>query len=300
MLPIFPTFKELELADLPSIEKFTKQFPPYNDFGFLSLWTYNTRGGNAISTLYNNLVIKIQDFITGDFFYSFLGTNRVRETIEILLARSKQDNLNPILRLVPEVNIKSSPNLSKYFSVNEDPDSFDYILSVKELATLEGSKFHNKKNLVYRFKSQYTNHYLKLLDLTLDKTRQDVRDLFFLWEKQRGKDRSETEIELIAIEKMFDLVDVLQIIGIGIYFNEKLIGFASIHNTSKEFAILVFEKCDTLYKGIFEYLNHEVAKYLLDDGVRYINYEQDLGIPGLKKAKMLWRPIFFLKKFTVA
>lgn len=299
MLSTFPNFKILELSDLADIEEYTKKFPPYNDFDFMSLWTYNTEGKNAVSLLNNNLIIKIQDFITGDFFYSFLGTNNLKETIKILLAKSEEDNLERTLRLVPEVNFQPTSNLQEYFSIKEDPDSFDYILSVNELADLNGSKYHDKRNLVNRFIKSYPEHSVELLDLTKEGTKQNIKDLFSLWEKRKERDRKETQMELTAIEKLFDLVNVLDIIGIGVFFQNKLIGFSTAHNVQDNFAILSFQKCDISYKGIYEYLTNETAKHLKTLGSEYINYEQDLGIPGLKRAKQLWRPVFFLKKITI-
>jgi uncharacterized protein len=299
MPTVFPNFKKLQLSDINIIEKFTKQFPPYNDFEFVSLWAYNTKGENAFSMLNDNLVIKIQDFITGDFFYSFIGINYVEDTISKLLAKSKEDEFGAKLYLIPEVNLKSLSRLEKYFSIKEDPNSFEYILSVNEIANLRGGKYYDKRNLVNRFKRLYPEHSVEPLNLTEEKTKQDIIELFLLWKQQKSKDNKEVEIESIAIRKLFDLVSLLNIIGIGIYFQNKLIGFATYRICQDNFAIMSFEKGDATYEGIYAYINHEAAKHLEALGVKYINYEQDLGIPGLRKAKMLWRPAFFLKKYII-
>lgn len=299
MFPIFPNFKNLELTDQITIENFTRKFSPYNDFEFINLWAYNIDGKNAFSVLHNNLVIKIHDFVTGDYFYSFIGTENTKDTIGKLLKKSKEDNLESKLRLVPEVNLKYSSNLEKYYSIKEDPDSFDYILSTNAVSYLKGGEYHDKRNLVNRFKKLYPNHMIKHLDLSDEKTKQNVKELFLIWEGNKGRDKDEARIELIAIERLFGLAKTLKIIGMGIYIENKLVGFSIYHITQNDFAIISFEKGDISYKGIYEYLNHKVAKYLKTLGVVYINYEQDLGIPGLKKAKMLWRPVFFLKKYII-
>lgn len=299
MIRIFSKLKKLELDDRHVLSQFTKQFPPYNDFEFLSLWLYNIENKNSFYSLNNNLVIKIQDFITGKFFYSFLGTNKVKATITTLLAKSKEENLCNQLRLVPEINLQSSPELRDYFSIKEDTDSFDYILSVDEIANLKGNKYYDKRNLVNRFNKLYLKHTLEILDFNKEKIKQDIIGLFFRWEHQKGKDRKETQIELTAIKKLIDFANIHNIIGLGVYFEAKLIGFVSYHMVHENYALMSFEKGDTSYKGIYEYLHHQAAKHLKTLGAKYINYEQDLGIPGLKKAKTLWRPIFFLKKYTI-
>lgn len=298
MIPVFPHFKTFELDDRVFIEEFTKQFPPYNDFEFTSLWTYNTADKNAFSVLNNNLVIKIQDFITGDFFYSFLGTNETKNTITKLLKKSKEDNYAK-LYLVPEINFQSLAKLQELFSIKEDRDSFDYIISVDETANLEGSKYSTRRNHINKFKKNYPNHTIEMIDLTRKEIKQDIIKLFFLWEKQKGKNRNETVIELTAIEKFLDLVHTVPIQGLGIYIQGELIGFSTYHIVQDSYAILSFIKGNTSYIGIYEYLYQEIAKQLKKLGVKYLNYEQDLGIPGLRKAKLLWHPVFFLKKYTI-
>ena len=44
MLPEFPQFKKLELSDKEEVEKFTSKFPPYSDFNFVSMWSWDIKG----------------------------------------------------------------------------------------------------------------------------------------------------------------------------------------------------------------------------------------------------------------
>ncbi len=299
MFTSISTLKKLELNDRHIIGQFTKQFPPYNDFEFLSLWVYNVDNNNAVYILNDNLVIRIQDFVTGDYFYSFLGTNKLKRTVATLLAKSKEENLGNQLRLVPEVAIQSFPELEEHFLVKEDPDSFDYILSVDDIADLRGKRFHDKRNLVNNFKRLYQHHRIRQLDFDNDTTKKDILELFFRWEKQKGKSRNETRIELTAIKRLLDFANIHNVMGLGAYHDNKLIGFVTYHTVHDRYAILSFEKGDTSYRGIYEYLKHQAAKHLKSLDIKYINYEQDLGIPGLKRAKILWKPKFFLKKYTI-
>ncbi|MEO6508589.1 MAG: phosphatidylglycerol lysyltransferase domain-containing protein [Patescibacteria group bacterium] len=298
VLPRFPEFIKIDLTHIEEIASYTSKFPPYNDFEFLSLWTYNSQEQNAASILNGNLVVKMQDFTTSDFFYSFLGSNHVKETITTLLAKSKEAGLGA-LRLVPEANLLNTSDLENYFKIEEDPDSFDYILSVADIAELTGSKYHDKRNLVKKFKKLHPTHSIELLDLREEKTRQHILDLFTRWEKYKGKDKTDTDTELQAIKRLFDVVDLLHLKGIGIYVDGVLVGFSTYHTVHDNFAILSFQKGDTSYPGIYEYLNHESAKHLRTLGSTHINYEQDLGIAGLRKAKQLWRPVTFHKKYTI-
>lgn len=300
MLPVFPDFKKIELTDLEDIENLNKHFPPFNDFEFMSLWTYNSEDKNLITTLHNNFVIRIHDFITGIYFYSFIGTNKVSETISTLIERSKEENLEPILKLIPEANIAALPEINHNFLLTEDPNSAEYILSVDKIASLKGSEYHDKRNLVNRFKRENPNYQTRTLDLTSEKVKSEIRALFLLWQVQKKKANEECAIELNAINRLFDLTTALYLMGIGIYTNENLVGFSICHKVKEDFVILSFEKGDITFKGIYETINHEAAKHLQSLGIKYINYEQDLGIEGLRRSKMLWRPVSFLKKYTIS
>lgn len=65
MISEFPQFKKLELADKKDIEKFTSKFPPYSDFNFVSMWSWDIRGEMRVSQLNGNLVVRFTDYLTG-------------------------------------------------------------------------------------------------------------------------------------------------------------------------------------------------------------------------------------------
>ena len=104
MLPVFPNFKNLEISDKEDIEYITHQFPPYSDFNFVSLWAWNTQGKIEISQLNNNLVVKFQDYLDNNYFYSFIGMHDVLTSIEKLLSASKAKGFGEELKLIPENN----------------------------------------------------------------------------------------------------------------------------------------------------------------------------------------------------
>src|SRR4051812_16029246 len=101
MIPKFPDFKRLEISDRADVEAITKQFPPSSDFNFTSMWCWDTHGEIRLSQLNGNLIVKFTDYLTGEPFFSFVGTNKVNETAEKLLELSKKEALVQKLKLVP-------------------------------------------------------------------------------------------------------------------------------------------------------------------------------------------------------
>ena len=70
MIPEFPEFKKLELSDKEEVEKITSKFPPYSDFNFVSMWSWNIENKIWISQLYGNLVVHFTDYLTDGTFLS--------------------------------------------------------------------------------------------------------------------------------------------------------------------------------------------------------------------------------------
>lgn len=299
MIPLFPNFKNLELTDKEEFEEYTKKYPPYSDYNFVSIYSYNTEELIKISQLSGNLVVMFTDYITNKPFLSFIGNSDVKNTISSLIEFSEKFELPSELALIPAVNIKTNEDLSE-FRITEDPDNYDYILSVEEIKTLGGNKYRGKRNFVNRFIREYGKQDITILDLGSISVQQEIEDLFFLWEKEKRKARHETETELTAIRRLLDVSSSFDLIPIGIYLNNKLVAFSIDEAVQDKYAVIHFEKASTKYMGIFQYLKQATAEHAAKMGCMYINYEQDLAIPGLKQAKQSWMPVSFLKKYKIA
>jgi len=292
-LPKFPNFKPLEILDKKIIEAITNKFPPYSDFNFLSLWSWNIQGETRISQLHGNLVVRFTDYLTGQPFYSFLGNNRINDTVNALFELSREEKIPQILKLIPEDSIK---NLDKNrFKLEEDRDNFDYIYPIEKLKTYDGNKLRGRRNFCNRFKNKYSAK-VKIIEIP----NQDViLSLFLLWAKNKGRTPDEVKNEQEALKKCLLIKNNADIIIIGIFIKEELIAFSICDVLRPKYVILHFEKADERYEGIYSFLMQENAKIFSVNGFKYINFEQDLGIPGLRLSKKSFYPAFFLKKYTI-
>lgn len=302
MIPKFPNFKKIELADRASIDSYTNRHLPYSDFNFTNLWSWNPKAkeGRMISELNGNLVVLFTDYRTNEPSLSFLGTNKIDDTALQLLNYAKANNISPILRFIAEESAISisSPELV----ANEDNDNHDYIFSVSQLANPKGIKFKSKRHLANRFLRDYPEAVFKIMDFSNAETHEKIISVLRQWENKKISDNKsyELEHEEIALRRLLQTATDHKLILSGIFLNDTMIAFSLDEILPHKYAISHFLKADTTYRGIYEFLNEMVAQHLEVKGVELWNWEQDLNIEGLRRLKMSYRPVSFLKKFKVS
>ena len=298
MIPQFPEFKKLELSDKDEIESFTKKFPPYSDFNFVSMWSWDTRGRVNLSILNNNLVVRFNDYLSKEPFYSFIGQNESDKTIDTLTDFSMKKGLGSKLKLVPNEILELQ--ISKNFISIPDQDNFDYIYNIKDFYACEGQKYETQRNQINRFEKKYLNTSVKIFE-SFNFIRDDILKLEFQWKV--AKIQQDRILEFIneseALSRILKL-DFTNFVTICIFSDEKLIAFCiSELIPNSKYAIAHFAKADVSFSGIYSFLLHETCSALIKQDKEYLNYEQDLGIEYLRNSKTSFRPFGFLKKLSI-
>ena len=298
MIPQFPEFKKLELSDKDEVESFTKKFPPYSDFNFISMWSWDVKAEVRISELNGNLVVRFTDYLTGEPFYSFLGNTKVNETAEALIEVSRTLGLNSKLKLVPEDSVLG---LNKeIFKVEEDRNNHDYVIPVRVFKDYDTKKTSNKRKAVKKFLKEFTVH-TEELDLCNPEVNKVVYELFEKWSLGKG-DPLEVQNELKALHRFIEnKCGETNHICTGIYVENQLVGFCLSEILNGHFSNVHFCKGDTtISAGVYAYVLQENARILHEMGHEYVNIEQDLGIDNMRQWKMSHGEQIFLKKYTVS
>lgn len=297
-IPIFPSFEKLSLDHKELVQSIINKFPT-SDFNFTGLFTWDIGEVVKISLLNDNLVFRSSDYLTHEVFYSFIGDNKVDLTIKTLTEYAEQNGELSKLKLVPESVIPHIKDKNQVL-FSEDRDNYDYVYNVQDLIELSGGENQKKRQHLNRFSQNHgakASH--KELDLNDLDSIKDIEKLMSTWQKVRDKDVKEVSDEFIAIKKALDHHQTLGIRAFGIYHDKDLIGFNLFEVLPGKMVISHFHKADTNYRGIYEHMTHNFAKHLVKMDIQSINVEQDLGIPGLRRAKESYRPHTFIKKYTV-
>lgn len=297
MIPTFPNMKPIEISDRREVESFTAHFPPYSDFNFVSMWSWDTKGEMALSQLNGNLVVQFTDYVSHAPFLSFLGDRDTEKTALDILEQCKKEGLPEALRLVPEASVRGISTLA----VSEDIDNFDYIYSIERHTSLQGGDFKRARNFVSKFEREHPEAEFSVEELSPEKE-PAVLEISEAWEKNKIAAQKEYEIEheRSAIKRLFKTTETHPLLLSTVRSGGIVIAFSIDELLPERYSISHFWKADIIHAGIYDYLLHQKAKNFRERDVAYMNYEQDLGIEGLRKSKMSFRPVSFLNKFKVA
>jgi hypothetical protein len=190
-----------------------------------------------------------------------------------------------------EVFLSLFPSVPMY----PDRDFFDYVYTTADLAILSGKKYLSIRRHLNRFKKNCLYEVEAICGDNLD----EVREFLEKWCVWKGCNENpvlgnEKEAVLFAM----DHFRALDLSGLILRVDGQVSAMAIYEMLDTDTAVVHFEKalpdCPGIYKGI----NQETAKKLLDDA-RYINRESDLGVAGLREAKLRYHPHHFVEVYYV-
>lgn len=187
---------------------------------------------------------------------------------------------------VPVDFAEKYPEMSDQFIIEKDEDNADYIYTSEKLADLPGRNLHKKKNLLKQFQRGYPDY--KCVELTPEYF-QDCIDHTEKWCEATECAIVPYAYERDAITRGFEHFDELEMGGLVIIVDDEVAAFSVYNRLSHNAALIHFEKFDREVKGSGQAINWETARRLRDD-YEYLNREQDLGIPGLRRAKQSYLP----------
>jgi hypothetical protein len=284
-LPVYPECKPLELGDKAAVESCTHRLPCSSDHNFTSLWMWNFDEQTRIARIGRNLVIEFSDFDTREPILTLIGDDDIAGTVEHLFSLGIRS-----LDLVPEfVADLICPN---QYMFDHDPGHDDYVLDVELLARMPGAHFREARRLAGLCAREIELNGGFVSDvLDLDQ----FVPLFERWAKSRNKSEPETRYERMATERIVAGWDTLNLRATAIYARNTLIA-AEVYELLPDGAIAHCRNVDAAYRGLFPFLQKSNCEHLAALGVAELNVEEDLGLPGLRAAKLRCRPRRFVRK----
>lgn len=286
-------FKKLELSSKTAFDAYTKNKYENSEASFANMliWSefYNIRYSISDGFLY----VIFTDLNGKQKAYMPYGNGDLKNCIDKLNKYFADMGQN--LTIV-SADYASACELEKYYpdmSVTENIDFNDYVYSVSSLSELSGKKLHSKKNHLNKFKNTYDYIYREMKKDDFDKCIKLAERLM-----KQNRDESSTDFmaEYNSIRCAFDNFEYLELSGGVIEIDGNICAFSVGEELTDEAALIHIEKADIAYNGIYAAINNEFVKNRWS-GFKYVNREEDMGLEGLRKAKMSYRPDHMVRKY---
>lgn len=175
-------------------------------------------------------------------------------------------------------------------------DDSEYLYLQKNLVELKGDILQKKKNHVTKFFRTYENRWT-FKTFPQNQIKEDIIKIAEQWLFEKGESIPELQTEFKNIQSLLNHPDLFKISGAVLYIDEKPAAMTIASPISPSVFDIHFEKAvgDAAKNGAYAVINNLFAK--AHPEFKYFNREEDLGIPGLRKAKLSYKPEIILHKF---
>lgn len=290
-------FKSIEINDKELITAFL--FPSgiqVCDLSFSNLccWQFYNGGSYAVE---NGQLVLCFTFSDKTNFYTFAAWNE--QSVEIINRLKKQvEEEGNELMLWGAVS-DMQPILEKYypgqFDYGTDRNYADYIYERQSLVELKGKKLQSKRNHVNRFMRENSYTYVPLTPEILPL----CLELEAKWcIEHKCDEHASLQNERKALIFAINHFEELGLSGGAIEVEGEIVAFTFGSPINHSTFDIQVEKGNTALEGIYSIINKEFASRLPEQYV-YLNREEDLGMEGLRKAKLSYQPIRLLDKALV-
>jgi len=187
------------------------------------------------------------------------------------------------------------------FECREARDTWDYIYDVEKLAGLTGSKYHKKKNHLNKFMKEYDFSYEPISALNLEECRKVKNE--WLENALKREEGAEDIKHMLWENKMLDDAlnhyEALGFVGGALRVDGKVKAFTMGEKKSENMFVTHYEKADISVDGIYVAINQQFAFNELLGKYKYVNREDDMGMEGLRNAKLSYHPDLLYEKYAV-
>lgn len=222
----------------------------------------------------------------------------LRETILEAKRIFKENGKSFSIRLIPfhmlDIYRKAFPNELRYI---DDRPNYDYVYLTDELIKLDGRKYHSMRNHLNFFHNNFKYEYVSLEPNMVEETVQFIREF------NLRKKLPEHEMELLRMEEIAIKDVLLNLENVGYYsgaiiIDDKIQAMSIGGRLGRKTVTVHVEKANIEYRGAYQAINNEFCKHMASR-VKYINREEDMGILGLRKAKLSYNPVKLVEKYII-
>lgn len=288
-------FKEIGLEDQKIIQSFLREDKfRISDISFVNLFLWRKARRIAYVIFNDCLVIQTTYENENPFYFFPVGKGDKIKAIEALIDFCKaREEMLELHSLEQDAVDFLKKHFGERFTFILNRDRSDYVYSIEELITLSGRKYHKKKNHLNKFLQTYPNYTFEQI------SKENTQEILQVW-KQWFEMQEDPSVGLI--NENIGIIEVLknwcslEVSGGLVRVDGKIVAFSFGEIISKEMVVIHIEKADSNFHGAYQIINQQLLANIFSH-IKYANREEDLGIEGLRRAKMSYNPVFLVEKF---
>ena len=229
------------------------------------------------------------------------GEGDIAAAVRALEDDRKERGLGMQCIFLTEKQKETLMRLGKSGSFVMDAGNTDYLYTAEHLAQLSGKRNHKKKNRVKHFMREYPDWKIRFVEP--EKAHRFAQDMIEIEEKWFAMQEERIDSSFVERLEIYDacrFFKELSLLGAVLYVEDFPVAMTIASEISKGVFDIHFEKCygDYARAGGFAAINQMFAEYLLSEHhAVWINREEDIGLEGLRRAKMSYHPDFLLEKY---
>jgi hypothetical protein len=287
-------FKPVTLADRDFFLRHYSQYPQtHSDNTFTNMVCWNHYAHYQYAFVKKNLILASTiDGVTR--FRPPIGPRNPEVILSLVNFAMENSDNEPIVLIDPDT-AEWIHGICPDLNLTEDRNHFEYVYTTADLADLPGKPYLNIRHQVNKFRR---NCKYSVEPITLE-NHEEVKRFLIQWCEWKGCEGDpvlahEKEATFFAI----DHFEELQMSGLIIRVYDKIGAMSLFERLNKDTALIHFEKGMPDCEGIYKEINAETAA-LLKNEFTFVNRESDLGVAGLREAKMRYHPHHMVEVFSV-
>ncbi len=267
------------------------------DFNFNNMILWRSTYHPLVAKFGDGIII-MSGSLENPFYFCPIATGGLPSAIDAIIEDAERRGAKARIRGITDAEL---PEFMRFygdtFEITADERSFDYIYSIDKLADLPGKKLHAKRTHINRFDEQNDWSFEPITADNIAECRAMCMDWMRIHTEKTGSSYSG---EKKALASMFRNFDRLELDGGMIRSSGRVVAFSVGGVLAGDTYDIHFEKAYADIQGSYAVINREFARYVREKHpeIVYINREEDMGLPGLRKAKQSYYPDILLKKYT--
>ncbi len=294
-VPELPGFRTMTLADRPIMDQLFARYPTeISELTFGSIYAWRGyEGRSELSQMDGHMIFSWFKPKFGRIILAPIGPDAVSMIVGMREMRFfAVSGFKGVYGIVePDVGRLKLSGLAPV----PVRDEWDYVYRVDDLARLQGPSYHTQRKELGKATSQLAPRYEPMTKVH----QRECLELEDNWcDMKHCTLERFSSAEDRALREALEHLDELGFFGGVALVDGRIQALTIGERLNSNTAVVHFEKANPAMRGMYPFINQQFCSNALK-GYEFVNREQDVGEPGLRRAKEGYHPHHFVEKHVL-